>query len=56
MKARLTTNIIGPVDYRVGDVVEGAVAEELVSVGYAVALDEPKPRPAPVKAKVEKKD
>lgn len=53
MKARLTTNIIGPVDYRIGDVVEGAIAEELVSVGYAVALED-KPKPAPAKAKVEK--
>lgn len=53
MKARLTTNIIGPVDYRIGDVVEGAVAEELVSVGYAVALED-KPKPATAKAKVEK--
>lgn len=47
MKAKLTTNIIGPKDYRIGDVVEGDLAEELVSVGYAVALDEPaKPAPA----------
>lgn len=52
MKARLTTNIVGPVIYRIGDVVEGAVAEELVSVGFAVAL-EAKPKAAPAKAKVE---
>lgn len=40
MKARLTVGIIGEVSYLPGDVVEGALAEELVSVGYAVEIAE----------------
>ena len=51
MKARLTTAIVGgKINLRIGDVVEAAVAEELVSVGFAVALEEPKKAPAKAKA------
>lgn len=41
MKAKLTTYIVGPMNYRPGDVVEGDLAEELVSVGFATVIFDP---------------
>lgn len=54
MRARLIAHIMGEVILSPGDEVEGVVAEELVSVGLAVAIEAPKERKAeasPAKAK-----